>query len=253
MDLKSVQPFTEHQIQPLYSDIWLERVILQNQQTKTENPSLLRSMLVMDLLDADKYKRDVFSRYVKVLSDLYADDIFSLKKNIPLCYIDNYYDYTYFPIDCRKFKTDLFKKCYYKFGDIFADNGYEVIGPFYQKGFTFVITIIRNLDNHVYKFVEFERGNIPGEIDMFGHSTFNLKNISLEIDQEIIYDIEHLPNISEFTIKDNFERYIDSRLFRLQTYDTQLKGDILYRLYNNNLHEKIIDTDEIIKIMKIGL
>lgn len=250
MDLKSVQPFTEQQIQPLYSDIWLERVIFNKLPLNLQNPSILRSMLVMDLIDSGKYKKDVFLRYHEILSEIYLEDMFSLKKNIPKCYIDQFEDYTYFPLNCRDFKSKLFKQCYQKFGDIFADNGYEVVGPFYQKGFTFVITFIRNLDDHVYKFIEFERGTHLGEIDMFGHSTFNLKNIALEMDGEIIYDLDQIPLQPEIFIEDNFERYIDSRLFRIQEYDKDLRGDILKRLYSAKLHDKILNIEKIINLVK---
>jgi hypothetical protein len=253
MNLLSVSPFTEHEIQPLYSDIWYNEIILKGIEPKLDNPSILRSMLVMDLLDCpDSVSRQkIFSWYLELLYEQYSDDIFSLRKNLPKKYGVSYYDYTFFPFDCRSFKAKLFKHCYTKFSDIFADNGYEVVGPFYERGYTFVITIFRNLDKHIYKFIEFQKGIVAGEIDMFGHSTFNLNEIALEINDEIIYDIDQLPNLNNNSIENDFERYVDSRLFRLRIYPNGLRDKILKELSSKELQPRIFNIEQIVNLVKI--
>ena len=59
MNVSGVRPFSETEIQPIYSDIWCEKIIklLLDKPEKIVplNPSIIRSMLIMDLIDCNYY------------------------------------------------------------------------------------------------------------------------------------------------------------------------------------------------------
>lgn len=258
MDLRNISPFTEHEIQPLYSDIWYEEVIcklLEDLKFTPLNPSVLRSMLVMDLIDchyAKKPKEPVNNWYLERLNEIYDTDPFSLTTNLPKKYSnEDLFDFTFFDVGKSGFElqTKLFRCCYNKFQDIFADNGYEVCGQYYQKGYTFVITRFSNLgDGKNYRFIQFDKGKISGEIDMFGHSTFSLSKIVVEIDGEIILD-------PKFTLllEDNDRdkiKHINSRLMRYPQLDHEtIKEKIIPKL-QQPLQDRILDVDSLVEIIR---
>lgn len=230
MDMTTIYPYTEHEVQPNYSSLWYDSVIMPLLNIDIFipiNPSILRSMLVMDLIDCyilKKPKDEIFEWYCKQLTHYYDDDIFSLNKNTPKTYSFALEDYTYFP-ETKKatiLMVKLFQLCYLKYLDIFADNGYEVIGPFYLKNKTYTITKFNNvIPNKNIIFVSFSRGIIQGTIDMFGHSTFQLKDVAVEVDGDII-------------LEDEINEYI-------KLCDDEIQKETDYNL-NIELHHKFLNS-----------
>lgn len=218
-------PYTETEIQPLYSKYWYEKVItklLDLDYIDPLNPSILRSMLVMDLIDChytNQDKNPIFHWYNTQLDRFYDEDIFSNNKNIPRCYQENLLDYTFFNNRNigKKFLNDLLITCYNTFQDIYADNGYEVIGPMYQKGYTFIIYYI-TVNNIRYKCVLYEQGRLSGKVDMFGHMTipFSIQSgIAIEVDTNLL-DVDELPKLNIGIQNHSIKQNIQSRIDRLK-------------------------------------
>lgn len=143
------------------------------------NPSILRSMLVMDLYgESPDEKKKIFRYYLEILMNYYTNDIFSLKQNIPKKYdIKDYFDYSYFSEYNQDVITILnicFEFSYNSRFDIFADNVYEVIGPFYYRNKICVLYRFNYILEYPIEILYFGE-NTLGCIDMFGHSDINFK------------------------------------------------------------------------------
>ena len=263
-NMYNVQPYHETEIQPLYADIWNTNVI--GPMLKLGNdfepitPSILRSMMVMDLMDYSFLKKDkqpVYDFYTNQLKKYYSVDEFSLLMNFHNKYnYDDLFDYTFFNTEgCGMVIQKLYKQCYLKFLDIFADNGYEIIGPIHFKGYTFQIQYFRNLNGKEYKFVTWEKGNIPGVVDLFGHTTLQFSinsNVVAEIDGVLVLDdVNYITIEFEKDDRTNLEKYIDSRLFRVKKYvDINLVRSQFFNIIKDKeLNTRITNIEQLINLL----
>lgn len=260
MDLQAIYPFHETEIQPVYSKYWYDNIIsklISIDDFIPINYSVLRSMLVMDIFDchfANKDKFSIYQYYFKLLKKYYSADEFSIEKNIPNYDYSDLYDFTYFKtIELNQCIEKLYSFCYSKFTDIFADNGYEVIGPIYLKGYTFQIQLFRNLNENTYKLITYQKGYIPGTVDLFGHSTiqFTNSNSVLEINGNIIESGNDVSIIFEEDTKSSLEKYFSARLFRISKYfDINLvEQDLIHIFKDKKLYPRITDINTLISFL----
>lgn len=244
MSYFAIQPFVECEVQPSYAKEWKKQILLKQVEIEKFNflnPSICRSMLVMDLLDSyflkDLELRDILLQwYNQQLNDLYDIDKFSKRVNLPKIYNNfQWNDYTFFVMKDSiivEILSALFQASYKKFHDIFADNSYEVTGPYYTNGYTIISNRFSNLDNHLYNILQCFKGRKFGTIDMFGHSDFsgNCEYVML-IDNEVVIDDfqKHLSYIQSLPILyiPSYEQHIKNRLFRYKNY-SNLTFDIDY-------------------------
>lgn len=262
--MHTVYPFHETEIQPLISSLWYNNIsVPMMSMGNTFNPitpSVLRSMMVMDLMDCSFLnidKSSTYKFYFAQLKKFYIQDPASQQSNIHNgLNLAELFDYTYFNTPgCELVMTQLYNQCYDKFLDIFADNGYEVLGPIYYKGYTFIIQYFRNLDKNVYKFVTYEQGKCPGSVDMFGHSTVQFSKNSkvvFEINGEIIYNpMDQYELTFDNDNRSNIEKYIDSRLLRVEKYiDRNLVyNELIHIIKNNELKPRITELNELLKLI----
>lgn len=189
LNIDVVSPYNEFEFLKPLANYWQTNVtskILEldpktfNKDT-FNNPSVLRSMLIMDLFDCSFSnvisKQSVFEWYVELIKQFYLDDIFSIEKNThTLVDINKIKNALYFETRDESL-LELMNKCfeysYAKNGDIFADNTYEVLGPFYINNKTAYINQF-HINNKTYSFVFWCFGQIAGQIDMFGHCDLTL-------------------------------------------------------------------------------
>ena len=243
MDLNNVKPYTETELQPLYSDLWVEKILIPliklDPKVLSEknfvNVSVIRSMLIMDLMDCttsghDDLKPLVFEWYSKVLDKFYKTDKFSLKSNKPISSVTSIdlEDYTYFGsrdvIDIEILNL-LFELSYKEHHDIYADNGYEVLGPYNIKSDTFIIYSFNNKIDKPIKIIQYgEKGN--GTIDLFGHCNISFPKTYtvLEVGGEIIYDEKDKKRLYE-QIKTNSRTIVN--ILKI----TDVENNIIQRLY----------------------
>lgn len=144
------------------------------------NVSKLRPMLVMDLVDCmlSDNQHDaalVFNRYHGLLGNLYKEDRYSLSKNVPIktdISRADISDSMYFPSEnAQGTLNQLLLHSYATNGDVFADETYEVLGPYHFGSFvTYVRRFhVENISQSGY--VDFIiGGNGTVDIDMFGHA-----------------------------------------------------------------------------------
>ena len=263
-NMYNVQPFHETEIQSLYADYWNVHII--NPILKLGNdfepitPSILRSMMVMDLIDysfLNLNKAPIYKFYNDQLDRFYDNDKFSFTTNVHKKYkYDDLFDYTFFNTEnCKNIILKLYNQCYFKFLDIFADNGYEVIGPIYIKGYTFQIQYFRNLNGDEYKFITYEKGNLSGTVDMFAHSTIPFSsnsNTVAEINGGLVLDdMNYIPIEFEKDDRTNLEKYIDSRLFRVKKYvDINLVRSQFFNIIKGKeLNSRITDIQQLINLL----
>lgn len=266
MDLKSVHPWTEHEVQESYSRIWYDNVIvpmLKLDEFQPLNPSILRSMLVMDLIDCHflgEDKKPVFDWYVKQLSRYYSLDMFSRRVNRPnrsfkIALSDfTFFDSGRFPM--QKLMLTLYQLCYSKFQDIFADNGYEVTGPYYTGTHTFVVTTFRNILPKEIRFVQYSKGILSGTVDMFGHSDLALTACVLEVDGDIVVDADEINILDQTCIQlfkptDVIHGHLDSRLQRVESFaDTWTLKEFLLPAFNKT-RDRILDIDDLMEFVDV--
>lgn len=217
------------------------------------NPSILRSMLVMDLYGEEmSEKKKIFKYYLDLLMKYYDDDIFSLTRNIPKIYdIKNYFDYFYFS-EYNQYIIQILNMCF-KFSydsrfDIFADNVYEVVGPFYYKNKLSVLYRFNYILEHPIEILYFG-DTVFGCIDMFGHSDINFKTPThiLLYNSEIVDDyVEFISLIVAKNVNEpptvNMKMFIDSYLERYQYMKIPK-----FQYHPKNIVDKIIDRTELIK------
>lgn len=259
-NMYKVHPYHETEIQPLYADYWNTHIITPMMKLGNDfepiTPSILRSMMVMDLMDYSFLNLDkgpVYKFYKDQLDKFYTIDKFSLAVNFHKKYqYDDLFDYTFFNTEnCKDVILRLYKQCYLKFLDIFADNGYEVIGPIYLKGYTFQIQYFRNLNNNEYKFITYEKGNIPGGVDMFAHSTLQFSinsNIVAEINGAMVLDdMRYIPIEFEKDARTDLEKYVDSRLFRVNKILD--RSNIINIIKDKELLPRITDINQLINLL----
>lgn len=278
MSLNSVSPCTETEIQPLYSEIWKDFVIerlLKNNDFEPINPSVLRSMLVMDLMDcsflnlSQNYKKNVYDWYVNQITYHYPinSDIFSLNTNIPSIYtkypLSDFYYFKDDDINIVKLLTSLLKCCYKKFGDIFADNGYEVVGPIYENKKTYLIYSISNILDNPIQIIYVEDSLVSGTVDMFGHSTLQFNNPSyICLYEDVPCDSDHILQLRTLvdTIYSNLpiidiKSCITSRIFRLKNLlSTDESLSLYYTIIpklQNKLSYRIVDIQQLIDLIQL--
>jgi hypothetical protein len=264
MDIGIVRPFSETEIQPLYSNEWIKDTI--RLDINPINSSVSRSMFIMDIFDLyySNAKAETINRFVekydKIFKKLYKEDEYSLNfTNIPNdSRYEFYEDYSYF-IN-KNIKNDnllgfLFSYCYGKWGDMFADNSYEITGPHKIKNYK----VINNkffVDDLKYNVLQYFDKDEDVKIDMFGHSIANnclgkvvLKNgsVAMDLDYEIkIMEDKNLENVSEKI--DNKECMLMNKLYRYSgRIDRKKYIDIIK---NKPLHEKITKPEELVSIVK---
>lgn len=218
MDLNLVRPFTETEIQPIYSKEWIKlmgKIIDVCKQKNISNAdiikdfpniSTIRSMLIMDIFDLyySNSERNTIKKIISFYNDLlnasYNEDKFSLYSNKPIHmerYIqDNGRTYINEAKDKKEY-NDISLYCFLMafeiFQDIFSDNCYEVMGPFKEKGKIFIVKEFHNILSNKFtniRIIEIHNINdISGneKIDLFAHSTFESKKCKLvvEVDNKI--------------------------------------------------------------------
>lgn len=274
MDLRIVKPFTETEIQPLYSHIWVDDIKNKiNDNVNFINSSIVRSIMVMDLFDLHFSNSDentiktIIEFYDNKLDKLYFKDKYSLNyTNIPISSTyTNYKDYSYFIENNNAFSRIiglLFQYCYSKWGDIFADNSYEITGPHQIKNYK----IINNkfyIEENVYEILQYYNKDESITIDMFGHSIANnclgtviLKNNKLILKDDLQNEIEYIKelnlNILNKTDIENKYLLLDSRIYRYKN-TININKNLYYNALKNNIKERIINTDKLIKILDLTL
>lgn len=264
MDFSAVYPYTEWDLQPHYSDIWKDFFYQYREVDKFEflNPSVCRSMMVMDLYDAFflqdvKFRNDILEWYDEQLNWLYTTDRFSLVKNVPLKYSDiPWDDYTYFVqpelnSDIARFSTQCFQYCYKEFGDIYADNGYEVIGPYHTKQHTIITSVFQLMGGLKYFVIQIFQGKPSGTIDLFGHSTIggNCDYVLLDGDGVVL----EIPKLTfKWKSASDIERNINSRLLRYSSYYNMstMQEKILQRLERVQLQRSPVSISKFLDFLE---
>jgi len=236
MDLRLVKPFTETEIQPIYSDEWIKiikhiiNVCKEQKLSKKEiidcfpNVSTISSMLIMDIFDLyyaksnKKTIKKVISFYNLLLNTCYKEDKFSLYSNKPI-HMDyhikfnseKYMKYMKNKSNFKNISLYCFLMAFELYQDIFSDNCYEVMGPFYERNKVFIVKEFHNIpskDFNNIRIIEIHNiKNIIGteKIDLFAHSTFTSNDCKLviEVDNKIYKgNINNILNIiKEITFK----------------------------------------------------
>jgi hypothetical protein len=200
MDQRIIFPFSEFQVQPLFSKFWMELIIpfykdLINHEDKINrdlfiNSSVTRSMYITDLLDClffdspnkNSFRETIHLFYFKILKKLYSEDYFSLKSNRPLSESRVDKDFVFFENTtqpARELLSSALAFSYSRNFDIQADNTYEILGPFYHKNYRiqlskFYLEEILGFDIIVYSYGSKVGDKMKeGVIDLFGHSTLD--------------------------------------------------------------------------------
>ena len=223
-----VYPFSEFEIQPWYNQEWIQffktrLTSLKDQQVSLKeiikqfpNPSELRSMYIMDLIDCGLTSVNpsfVHEFYLPLLEELYPDDVFSLRKTNVHRYINkeqikDFYFYPFEDSSVYELLSLCFSYAYAKNYDIFAGKTYECLGPFsIRKHYVYTLTIFKELG---FIFVHFTKkfNKIEGGIDLFGHSTF------LGFDQIAVFDckenkfIQNIPKDIFLQLKESTKEFI---------------------------------------------
>lgn len=264
MDINNIKPYTETEIQPLYSQYWVNNIILQylninpntNNISNFINPSVIRSMLIMDLMDCEfsknyNIKIDVFNWYINIIKNIYGDDIFSLHSNRPnTVNIENINNFIYFA-DTNSINililNKLFEISYKKNQDIYADNTYEVLGDYTLRKINTKCILYKFYNILQYDtisiYVYFNTA-IDGEIDLFGHSTHHIENAKYTI---VINDVD-LESYYEYANKQKLYNNISNYLTSYNTNTTTLYDNIYNRLYR---YHKLLNIDINIESTKI--
>lgn len=205
------------------------------------NPSISRSMYVMSLfiykfsgLDDENILKKIKEYHYNLIYILYQDDMFSIKKNTPLKYKNVYDNILTSDIQCdQTVLFDLYQLCYKNSEDIFADNIYEVCGPYSKNGVNYFINNFK-FNKTQYTIVNYSTSMRDGVLDLFGHNSYQL------IDKQSILLKDGLPSNNfdisevevkgdEFFIKNKYNRSVD--LF-FDRYEQVLK---FYNIeYNRN-------------------
>lgn len=276
MDLVNIKPFTETELQPLYSTEWVDTVIKKyinsNIVIKTNNPSVLRSMLVMDLMDCgfsnnNKLKPVVFGWYQRVLNQYYSTDLFSLETNTHnLVSLVDANDFIYFadkdPLNLLILNR-LFELSYKTHGDIYADNMYEVIGPFNLKSSKLIVYRFHSVfgDVKIDIYAYFDK-KTTGTIDLFAHSTYQLHDASFfivsdynNIGEYVNCKSELLINIVELINNiqpvDSVGQYIKSRCIRYKNIVDGLDVDHFFNIIQQQeKKQRIIDIQSLTNLIK---
>jgi hypothetical protein len=199
MDLNSVKPYTETELQPIYSSLWLPYIeqlcdkILAfppgdlSLRDLLINKSVIRSMLVMDLMDCaftnnKALAEKIFKAYTYVMCGIYLRDPFSTEVNIhgiiPLDWRDTVKtgNFGNNPIN-KKILHWCYNLSYKQWQDIYADNTYEIVGPYNFQRYTYIFQDFREIKNlgHVQVISRYDQINIYDiKIDMFGHCDYKL-------------------------------------------------------------------------------
>jgi hypothetical protein len=258
MDLSIVKPFTETEVHPLYAKEWLRKLdmlqfaIMKNEVKKPSlrelvncypNPSVIRSCLINTLFDcyfakAPKHQiQNIVEMYNTLLSSVYSNDMYSFdgtninySKNELLkdCYAINSN-----PSDNAPFLPYLLHFSYLVWGDIYADNLYEVTGPFKYKGNTFIVFDFNNiypprwiwdipLDYYnklkrvtIVKMFDTLRKPFNVKIDLFGHYIYNSKES---------YEERELIKINdEIVTRDQQKQYYEELNVNLKKYTIHIR------------------------------
>ena len=267
MDLRTVKPFTETEIQPIYAERWIKTMVQTIDSCKAKklskkeilecfpNVSMVRSMLIMDIYalyysKADKETiRKVVNFYIELLDIGYDEDKFSLKVNKPIHMKQRIKDNASYYISNTLPKeqfTELGVYCFYLafelVQDIFADNCYEVMGPFYEQDKIFIVKEFHNIPSDEFtniRIIEVHNKEEEGTIDLFAHSTFERKDceIFLEVDGKeyvgditpileeikIIFTIARRNNKKE-TETEQRKRHLENRWYRYEKLTRRLGG-----------------------------
>ncbi len=232
-----VYPFSEFEVQPWYNKTWIaflkDRLIpkpLKEVITQIPNPSELRSMYIMDLIDCGLIHHDpsfVHQFYLPLLSHLYPDDPFSVNKSNRHRFskeenIEDFYFYPLLDPTVYELLSLCFSYAYAKNYDIFAGKTYECLGLFStRKYYVYTLTKFHDLN---LTFVHFTKwfNPISGGIDLFGHSTFTgldqialyddtQKKFLLEVPKESLVDLKK--QIKLFTQHDEQRFLLDKVVF----------------------------------------
>ena len=274
MDNTNVKPYTETEVQPLYSSIWVNKVIKSyldiNPKSLTIdqfiNPSVIRSMLIMDLMDCEfsrnhDLKSKVFQWYDSLLDNFYTEDKYSLYKNTPNI------TFKYSLKDLSYFKTNniinvhilnsLFEICYKKHHDIYADNGYEVLGPYHINNSTYVIYNFYNIlheGNKIEMTLTLD-GTQPGKVDLFGHSTVwgNKAEYTIVNDGNILYEnlidelnLDIIHKKDEIIFNSSILTNIYQRAIRYKKYSDTLPNPIPLQ---DEIYPRITDPNQLLKLI----
>lgn len=295
MDVTAVKPFTETEIQPIYSQLWLpyieqlcDKVYNKEPFSIAEfipNKSLIRSMLVMDLMDCAFTKNKelanrIFETYKEAMdAAIYIEDPYSLQKNVHGTLVgafmvkdsaikDGYYDNN--PIN-KKILHWCYNLSYGLWQDIYADNTYEITGPFHTRYNTYIIQDFRNIPGigHVRIVSEYDKLNIYDiKIDMFGHCDYKLHE-PINAVREMILHNEYLPsnkrvdktllesqlcteykNIPE---EDSKTKNLNSRFFRYQNlfdkFDIRFNGFEIHNVVQSSELHKRLNVAEIKELL----
>jgi hypothetical protein len=185
------------------------------------NPSISRSMYVMSLfiykfsgtMD-DSILKKIKEYYYNLIYILYQDDMFSIKKNTPLKYKDVYDNILTGAGQCdQTVLFDLYQLCYENSEDIFADNIYEVCGPYSKNGVYYFINNFK-FNKTQYTVLNYSTVIRDGVLDLFGHNSYQLidkKSILLKDGLAINnFDINEVEvRGDEFFIKNKYNRSVD--------------------------------------------
>jgi hypothetical protein len=251
MDFSSVKPYTETELQPLYSRKWLEyihklttAILAEQDMSKFDgafaNYSVIRSMLVMDLFDClfqgnTILAFQIFRAYNKLLTHYYKEDPYSLEKNIhsKVNFSSKYV------FDDTVEKSFYYKEIlhwlqnfsYTKWQDIYADNTYEVVGPFKDRNYTYLVQDFHNMPlaapfTKARVITRHEKFNIYDiKIDMFGHMDYKLYDNTLVPAYSLIISSEKFPE--------------------LEIYDEPAFLDDFTNLFKQNYNQVLNDSEEI--------
>jgi len=278
MDLTNVKPYTETEIQPLYSKYWGSNVVNKYLQINpkditrdlTINPSTLRSMLVMDLYDIIdvNFKTKIFNWYDSVLNNWYNIDKYSLHSNIHnYININELNDYSYFSNTDENnilIINKLLQISYKKNQDIYADNTYEILGSYKLKYNQCIINRFHSIlgYNTIDIVVYFDKHTL-GIVDMFGHSTYQYKDAKYTIivnnDVNLFFEKEQRNNLldqltkyyDELEIKLNdIQHNIHSRCIRYDKFLDINQENIYDIVYNKKIKTRITNTSILINKLK---
>ena len=267
MSFESVKPFTESEIQPNYSTVWLDAIEklcdgiiktngIVNDVNACEsliNKSVIRSMLVMDLLDCaftenKELAHKIFKAYSIIIDQCYSLDKYSFKKNIHRVTDKSFMSNTYSSgIQNRHIAHWCFNLAYIKWQDIYADNTYEITGPFQDRNYTYIHQQFHLLDvGEVEIITRYDKLNIYNiEIDMFGHLVYQLHEPG-NLGQECILLNGEQTNIEEL------EKSLSSEYEKLKQesdYETMRYKNLLsrFRRYIGlfKIYDVEIDIDKI--------
>ena len=253
---ENIKPFNEQEILPLFADFWVDNIILNLLELRNINRediiniSVLRSMLIMDLVTCDYSKKTylkekVFNFYSNLLDKFYKTDKFSLERNIHSDINFNDIKDVLFYENKNYDLIELMNKCfiysYERNGDIFADNTYEILGPFYINKNTIYVNRFF-IKGKQYDFFQWSKSYCLGKIDMFGHNDISLKepNIILLYNGDFYFENFEI----NFEIKQQNKNLILLTNSRIERYEKLIKNE-----YLENFRDLVsnINDEEIIK------